>query len=124
MEIGKRNARDLHVDRTVKSLNAVEQLTVSPLTQYQVVMLQVHAASFLHGAAYTLQNMYSNTENKLLYIADRMSCHMLKLTAKFGCISDRLYIAMHLYKTLRYTEALSVIEMTIKGKISSALCDV
>ena len=57
--------------------------------------------------------MYSNTtENKLVYIADRMSCHMLKLTAKFGWISDRLYIAMYYYKTLRYTEALSVIEMT------------
>jgi hypothetical protein len=37
---------------------------------------------------------------------------MLKLTAKFGCISDRLYIAMYYYKTLRYTEALSVIEIT------------
>jgi hypothetical protein len=56
--------------------------------------------------------MYSNTENKLMCIADRMSCHMLKLAAKFGCVSDRLYIAMFYYKTLRYTEALSVIEMT------------
>jgi hypothetical protein len=37
---------------------------------------------------------------------------MLKLTAKFGCISDRLYLAMYYYKTFRYTEALSVIEMT------------
>jgi tetratricopeptide (TPR) repeat protein len=37
---------------------------------------------------------------------------MLKLAAKFGCISDRLYLAMYYYKTLRYTEALSVIEMT------------
>jgi hypothetical protein len=37
---------------------------------------------------------------------------MLKLAAKFGCISDRLYIAMYYYKTLRYTEALSVIKMS------------
>jgi tetratricopeptide (TPR) repeat protein len=57
--------------------------------------------------------MYSNiTKNKLVYIADRMSCHMLKLTTTFGCISDRLYIAIYYYKTFRYTEALSVIEMT------------
>ncbi|XP_056016635.1 uncharacterized protein LOC130053422 [Ostrea edulis] len=97
----------------IKHLNTVEQFIVSPLTQYQVLMLQVLTASFLHRAAFTLQNMYSNTtENKLMYIADRMSCHMLKLTTKFGCISDRLYIAMYYYKTLRYTEALSVIEMT------------
>lgn len=47
-----------------------------------------------------------------MYIADKMSCHMLKLAAKFGCVSDMLYIAMYYYKTLRYREALSVIEMT------------
>ncbi|XP_048767889.2 uncharacterized protein LOC125674694 [Ostrea edulis] len=96
-----------------KYLNTVQQLTVSPLTQYQVVMLQVLTAFLLHSAVFTLQNMYSNTtENKLMYIDDRMFCHMLKLTAKFGCISDRLYLAMYYYKTLRYTEASSVIEMT------------
>ncbi|XP_056014609.1 uncharacterized protein LOC125673327 [Ostrea edulis] len=99
--------------RSMKYLNTVEQLVVSPLTQYQVLMLLLFTTSLLHKAAFTLQNMYSNTtKNKLMYIADRMSCHMLKLTAKFGCISDRLYIAMYYYKTLRYTEALSVIEMT------------
>ncbi|XP_056016609.1 uncharacterized protein LOC125673972 [Ostrea edulis] len=98
---------------SMKYLNTVDQLTVSPLTQYQVLMLQVLTAFILHSAAFILQNMYSNTtKNKLMYIADRMSCHMLKLTATFGCISDRLYIAMYYYKTLRYTEALSVIEMT------------
>ena len=37
---------------------------------------------------------------------------MLKLAAKFGCVSDLLYIAMYLYKTFRYRKALSVIEMT------------
>ncbi|XP_048765115.2 uncharacterized protein LOC125672957 [Ostrea edulis] len=98
---------------SMKYLDTIEQLIFSPLTQYQVLTLQVFTASILHSAAFTLQNMYSNTtENKLMYIADRTSCHMLKLTAKFGCISDRLYIAMFYYKTLRYTEALSVIEMT------------
>ncbi|XP_056016553.1 uncharacterized protein LOC125672955 [Ostrea edulis] len=113
-EIDQRNAlpsSDLYL--IMKYLNTVEQMTVSPLTQYQVVMLQVLTATLHHRTAFTLQNMYSNTtENKLMYIADRMSCHILKLTAKFGCISDRLYIAMYYYKTLSYTEALSVIEMT------------
>jgi hypothetical protein len=97
----------------MKYLNIVEQLTASPLTQCQVVILQVLTVTILHRAAFTLHNMYSNTtENKLMYIADRMSCHMLKLTAKFGCISYRLYLAMYYYKTFRYTDALSVIEMT------------
>jgi hypothetical protein len=99
--------------RIMKCLYTVEQLTVSPLTQYQVVILQALTAYILHSAAFTLHNMYSNTtENKPVYIADRMSCHMLKLTVKFGWISDMVYIAMYHYKTLRYTEGLSVIEMT------------
>ncbi|XP_056016444.1 uncharacterized protein LOC130053352 [Ostrea edulis] len=105
------DSSDLYLN--MKYLNTIEQLIFSPLTQCQVFMLQVFTTSFLQSAAFTLQNMYSNTtENKLMYIADRMSCDMLKLTAKFGCISDRLYTAMYYYKTLRYTEALSVIEMT------------
>ena len=37
---------------------------------------------------------------------------MLKLSAKFGFVSDLLYIALYYHKTLRYKEALSVIEMT------------
>jgi hypothetical protein len=97
----------------MRYLNTADQLTVSPLTQYQVVKLQVYTAFLLCSAAFTLHNMYSNTtKNKLVYIADRISCHMLKLAVKFGRISDRLYLAMYYYKTFRYTEALSVIEMT------------
>ena len=47
-----------------------------------------------------------------MYIADKRSCYMLKLAAKFGFVSDLLYIAMYLYKTFRHREALSAIEMT------------
>ena len=47
-----------------------------------------------------------------MYIADKRSCYMLKLAAKFGFVSDLLYIAMHFYKAFRYREALSLIEMT------------
>ena len=47
-----------------------------------------------------------------MYIADKRSCYMLKLAAKFGFVSDLLYIAMYFYKTFRHREALSVIEMT------------
>ena len=37
---------------------------------------------------------------------------MLKLAAKFSSVSDLLYIALYCHKTLRYKEALSVLEMT------------
>ena len=45
-------------------------------------------------------------------LTDKRCCYMLKLAAKFGFVSDLLYIAMYLYKTFRYRKALSVIEMT------------
>ena len=96
-----------------KVIHAIEQLVDSPLTHYQLVTLQKFTASLFQCTAFQLHNMYTNTGvNKQMYIADKMSCHMLKLAAKFGCVSDMLYIAMYYYKTLRYREALSVIEMT------------
>jgi hypothetical protein len=110
---GNNTLHSSYLHQYMNGLNIVEQLTTSPLTQHQVALLQVHTASFLHSAAFILHNTYNNTtKNKLVYTVDRMSCHMLKLAAKFQCISDRLYIAMYYYKTLRYTEALSVIEKT------------
>lgn len=50
--------------------------------------------------------------NKQLYIFDKISCHILNFAAKFGCISDPLYIAMYYYNSLRYKEAASVLKMT------------
>ena len=47
-----------------------------------------------------------------MYIADKRSCYMLRLAAKFGFVSDLLYTAMFFYRTFRHREALSVIEMT------------
>ncbi|XP_052689087.1 uncharacterized protein LOC128167415 [Crassostrea angulata] len=105
--------RDLH--SFVKCLCTVEQLLVdsTQLTEYQLFYLQTFTATNLQFTAFILHNMYTNTGvNKQMYIADKMSCHMLKLAAKFGCISDLFYIAMYYYKTLRYREALYVIEMT------------
>ncbi|XP_052704331.1 uncharacterized protein LOC128180339 [Crassostrea angulata] len=96
-----------------KTIHILEQIVESPMTQYQVLVLQKFTSYVLHRTSFLLQNMYTFAGvNKQLYIVDKISCHMLKLTAKFGCISDMLYIAMYYYKTLRYREALSVLEMT------------
>ncbi|XP_052690996.1 uncharacterized protein LOC128168887 [Crassostrea angulata] len=109
--IGSQHPSDLQ--HCMKILHTIEQLIGSPLSQYQVVSLQKHTATTLQRTAFILHNMYTNTGvNKQVYIADKLSRHMLKLAAKFGFVSDMLYIAMYYYKTLRYREALSVIEMT------------
>ena len=77
-------------------------------------MLQRLTAIILQKSAFLLHNTYIHTSgvNKHnMYIADKRSCNMLKLAAKFGFVTDLLYIAMYHYKTFRHREALSVIEM-------------
>nr|XP_022299927.1 uncharacterized protein LOC111108380 [Crassostrea virginica] len=97
-----------------KYLSMVEQLIRSPLRQCQVPMLQKLTATVLQTFAFVFHEMYTNTSggNKQVYIADKRSCYMLKLVAKFGSVSDLLYIAMYFYQTSRHRVALSVIEMT------------
>nr|XP_022297686.1 uncharacterized protein LOC111107037 [Crassostrea virginica] len=98
----------------IKYLSVVEQLIRSPLRQFQVPMLQKLTATVLQKSAFVLHEMYTNTSggNKQMYIADKRSCYMLKLAAKFGPVSDLLYIAMYFYQTSRHRGALSVIDMT------------
>ncbi|XP_062613755.1 uncharacterized protein LOC134275489 [Saccostrea cucullata] len=99
----------------IRYLHTIEQMIGSPLlTQYQVIWLQNMTARVLQYTAFIIPD---TPDNKLSYRADKMSCHMLKLAAKFGCITYMLYIAMYYYKTLRYTEALSIIEI-IKVKLA------
>nr|XP_022305590.1 uncharacterized protein LOC111112403 isoform X2 [Crassostrea virginica] len=107
-----------NLDRCIKFLHTIELMIGEPLTQYQVLTLQRITANILQSTAFTLHNMYTNTGlNKQMYTADKMSSHMLKLTPKFGCISDMMYIAMFYCKTFRFREALYITEM-IKVKLA------
>nr|XP_022300826.1 uncharacterized protein LOC111109030 [Crassostrea virginica] len=110
---------NINLPTCIKYLSVVQQLIRSPLRQCQIPMIQKLTATVLQKSAFVLHEMYTNTSggNKQMYIADKRSCYMLKLAAKFGFVSDLLYIAMYFYKTSRHREALSVIEMT-KVKIA------
>ena len=115
-EIGKNEkAPQIHnLHCCIEYLQLVQQLIRSPRPQYQITTLQKLTATLLQSTAFLLHEMYSFTSgvNKQMYIADKRSCYMLKLAAKFGSVSDLLYIALYCHKTLRYKEALSVLEMT------------
>ncbi|XP_052703470.1 uncharacterized protein LOC128179849 [Crassostrea angulata] len=101
------------IQRVKQLIKTVEQLVVLPLTHYQALPLQRLTVTIFQNLAFITSNKYTYTGvNNQMYIADKMSCHMLKLATKFGLVSDMLYIAMYYYKTLRYREALSVLEMT------------
>nr|XP_022307987.1 uncharacterized protein LOC111113988 [Crassostrea virginica] len=107
-----------NLDHCIKYLHTIELMIGEPLTQYQVLTLQNITATILQSTAFTLHNMYTNTGlNKQMYIADRMSCLMLKLAAKFVFVSDMMYIAMFYCKTFRFREALYITEM-IKVKLA------
>ncbi|XP_062582900.1 uncharacterized protein LOC134244665 [Saccostrea cucullata] len=105
----------------IKALQKIEKLAYSLLTNYHIVMLQNLSAIILQQTAFSFYNLLHssiymyNDNNKEIYIFDKISCHMLKMAAKFGCISAKLYLAMYHYRTCRYREALSVIERTKVG---------
>ncbi|XP_061164472.1 uncharacterized protein LOC133173503 [Saccostrea echinata] len=104
----------------IKNVHTIENLMSSPLTKYQVILLQRPTTSSLQTTAFLFFNKCTHTRaNKLMYTADKMICYMLRLAAKFGCISDMLYIAMYYYQTYRYTKSLSIIEIT-KDKLANA----
>ncbi|XP_062569141.1 uncharacterized protein LOC134231223 [Saccostrea cucullata] len=97
----------------MKCLRGVEQLINTPLTPYHVVSLQDNTATCLQEIAFILNSMYKNTcRNKIVYIADRMSHRLLKLSAKFGLMSNMVFMAMYYYKTMRFVDALFVIKTT------------
>ncbi|XP_062572821.1 uncharacterized protein LOC134234793 [Saccostrea cucullata] len=107
------------VQRCTRYLYTIEYMIGSSLlTQYQVLQLEKLLASVLQKTAFIIIHMETYAhKNKLRYRADKISFHMLKLAAKFGFITDIMYIAMYYYKTLRYMEALSIIDM-IKVKLA------
>ncbi|XP_062570979.1 uncharacterized protein LOC134233001 [Saccostrea cucullata] len=102
----------------IKYFETVEHLMGKSLTHYKVFYLQKNTTYFLYTAAFLFFNRWANTHpNKLMYTADKMICHMLRLAAKFGCISDMLYIAMYFYRTSRYLKALSFLQI-LKVKLA------
>ena len=104
-----------HLHTCMEYLQTIEQLIGSQLlTECQVIKIQLLTSKILETSAFILHDMATNRSpgNKQMYIADKRSRYMLKLAAKFGFVSDLLYIIIYYYETLRYKEALSVIEMT------------
>ncbi|XP_062579459.1 uncharacterized protein LOC134241418 [Saccostrea cucullata] len=111
-------ANNVDIQSCMMSLHTIEQMIgLLSITHYQILVLQQRTAEILQKTAFILHMETYTLKNKLKYRSDKMSCQMLKLSAKFGFISDMLYIAMYYYKTLRYKEALSIIEM-IKDKLA------
>ena len=100
--------------RPTEYIKKVEKLLRVHLSKYQVLMLQRLTVSALHTTVFYLKSQCTDTlsGNRKMYIFDKLYCNMLKIAAKFGVISDMLFIAMHFYATCRYTKAISVLSAT------------
>ncbi|XP_062595251.1 uncharacterized protein LOC134256584, partial [Saccostrea cucullata] len=97
----------------MRYLQIIEQIISSQfIAQHKVIWLQAITVDVFHKTAFIIQNMNCTKGNKKKYRSDKISCHLLKLAAKFGCISEILYLAIYYYKTQRYSEVLSLIEET------------
>lgn len=97
----------LYLKLCFEFLHTVEQMIDLPLPPYKGVMFQKLTATIFQEIALKLYSMSANRKfNKDIYIIDKVCCQMLNLAAKFGYVSDTLYIAKYYYTTLRYKEAL------------------
>ena len=101
-------------DHCWKVLHTIGQMIGSPLTQYEVAVLQTMTVTTLQILAFKLHNLFTKKglRQKAMYLVDGWVCNLLKFATKFGFVSDMVYIAMYYHKTSRYREAISVIELT------------
>ncbi|XP_062576805.1 uncharacterized protein LOC134238703 [Saccostrea cucullata] len=106
-----------NVQECIQLFNIIEQTISSSLTECQAFMLQIITKSVLQNLVFMSHIDIHTKENKLKYRADKKFRYILKPAAKFGCISDMLYVAMYHYKTFRYREALDLIDV-IKVKLA------
>lgn len=90
----------------LKTLDTIELLRES--TRYPI--LPKVRVDILQNTAFLLQNMFNKLGNKKLYIADKISCKMLKLAAKKGFVSDVLFISLYFFSTLRFKDCLFYID--------------
>lgn len=85
---------------SVVAIMTAEQLVDLLLTACQKVMLEKLTATILEHIAFRLHNKCSSPRvNKQMYTVDKLSCSVLEIAVRFGCISDFLFTAMYHYKT-------------------------
>ena len=103
-----------HKLKPTEYIERVEKLLRFPLSQYKILMLQRLTVRILQITVFHFNSKRTDAlnVNKQMYILDKMYCNMLKIAAKFGFISDMLYIAMYFYITCRYKEAICIINAT------------
>lgn len=109
--------KDLHLSKEI--LQTIENMFETPITQYQTEVLKKHTSTVIRRIAFKLHNtMKSNKGSNRFDIP----CHMLKVAARLGFVSDIAYIAIYYYRTNRYAEALTLIGRMKRMLVNTQLC--
>ena len=103
-----------HMHDCMKCFQVIQQLIYLPVKQCQIIQLKKLTARVFQTSAFMLHNRFHGTLNcnRHVYSADRISCYMLKQAVNIGFTSSILYLVMYYYKTLRCSEALSIIDLS------------
>lgn len=94
----------------LEPLKLIEEMIDSNVSEIGTLVIRRVTISVLENIAFILLNHYSG-KNKSLYVIDKIACHALKLSAKFGNVSDMLFSAMYYYRTSRFQKALSILDL-------------
>lgn len=106
----------------LEPLEVIEQLFNSNVSKIEALVLRRATINVLENIAFILLSQISG-ENRSFYVVDKIACQALKLSAKFGNVSDMLFSAMYYYRTSRFKEALSDLDLAKALLTQSCLMD-
>lgn len=96
-----------------KTLDSILKLIESKLTPIQVFIVQKTTVSLFNQIAFYLLSLGLDNE-QFCGLEEKTSCVALKLSIKFGGISDLLFCAMFHYRKQRYQNALALVNTVEK----------
>lgn len=106
------------VQSSLKTLKTIETLVSLKIGRILALVIQQSTVSIFQQVAFHLKYLqYCKksrslrlSNNKYFYANDKLSRCLLKLSIKFGSISDMLFIAMYYYREQNYVKAASVVQ--------------
>lgn len=99
-----------------KLANWLEPLTIiednidSNVSEIGALVIRRLTINVLENIAFILLSLISGN-NRSFYVVDKIACQSLKLSVKFGNVSDVLFSAMYYYRTSRFKKALSTLDL-------------
>lgn len=94
----------------LEPLTIIEDIIDSNVSEIGALVIRRLTINVLENIAFILLSLISGN-NRSFYVVDKIACVSLKLSAKFGNVSDVLFSAMYYYRTSRFEKALSILDL-------------